>query len=71
MPDRPTLVIKWKSHFRQKISNNRLIERLSKKSKNGDCTKFAYNKINSLQAQNSQIWGFSTVLRIYKRPKNL
>ena len=41
--------------------NLRYIERLSKKSKNGDFTNFACSKFNNLQAPNSQISGFSTV----------
>ena len=39
----------------------RYIERLSKKSKNDDFSNSAFNKINNLQASESQIQGFSTV----------
>ena len=37
------------------------IERLSKKSKNGDFGNFACNEISSIQAPNLQIQSFSTV----------
>ncbi|GAH69154.1 unnamed protein product [marine sediment metagenome] len=45
-------------NFLQKIkyhSNYRYIERLSKKSNNGDFSDFACNEINNLQALNLQI----------------